>query len=365
MTVAGEVHETHGADFERRGGRRVVADYGRPERTHLAVRNGAGVVEMDYGVVVVEGSDRHEYVDNVITNAVPRTDGEGRYALVLNPQGAISTDMYVYDAGERLLLFLPAEEAEPLAEDWASKVFVQDVTVREATDEFGVFGVHGPQSTEKVASVLNGAAAPDVEERLSFVRGGMHDAGVTVVAVDAPTGEEGFEVVCAAEDAPDVFRTLLTRGLNAVPFGRRTWETLTLEAGTPLFASELEGRLPNVCGLRNAVDFDKGCFVGQEVVSKVENRGRPSARLVGLRPETLPAPGATVRADGDPVGEVTRAARTPSLDGPAALAAVTFDAAGGDLAVETDDGSVPAPRADLPFVEGSARSARVPTYADG
>ncbi|MFB6303760.1 MAG: aminomethyl transferase family protein, partial [Haloferacaceae archaeon] len=201
MTVAGEVHEEHGAAFERREGRRVVAHYGRPERTHLAVRNGVGVVEMDYGVVVVEGSDRHEYVDNVITNAVPRTDGEGRYALVLDPQGAIATDMYVYDAGERLLLFLPAGEAEPLAEDWASKVFVQDVTVREATGEFGVFGVHGPKSTEKVASVLNGAAAPDVEEQLSFVRGGMNDAGVTVVAADAPTGEEGFEVVCAADDA--------------------------------------------------------------------------------------------------------------------------------------------------------------------
>ncbi|MFB6303128.1 MAG: aminomethyltransferase family protein [Haloferacaceae archaeon] len=363
MTVAGEIHEDHGVAFEHRDGRRVVAHYGRPERTHLAVRNGVGAIEMDYGVVVVEGADRYEYVDNVITNAVPRTDGEGRYALVCDPQGTIETDMYVYDAGERLLLFLSAGRAGPLAEDWASKVFVQDVTVREATGEFGVFGVHGPTSTEKVASVLDGVAAPDPDDPLSFVRGRMHDAGVTVVVADAPVGEEGFEVVCAAEDAPAVFETLLTRGMNAVPFGRQTWETLTLEAGTPLFASELEGRLPNVCGVRNAVDFDKGCFVGQEVVSKVENRGRPSARLVGLRPGAVPDAGATVRANGDPVGEVTRAADTPSLGGPAALAAVEFDAADADLAVETDDGTVPAPQVALPFVEGSATSARLPTYA--
>ncbi|MFB6282184.1 MAG: aminomethyltransferase family protein [Haloferacaceae archaeon] len=365
MTAAGELHEDHGATFDRRAGRRVVSHYGRPERTHLAVRNGVGVIEMDYGVVAVGGDDRYEYVDNVITNAVPRTDGEGCYALVCDPQGTVETDMYVYDAGDRLLLLLPPGRAGPLAEDWASKVFVQDVTVREVTDGFAVFGVHGPTAPEKIATVLGGPAAPDPDDHLSFVRGRMHDAGVTVAVADAPAGEEGYEVICEAADAADVFDTLLARGMGAVPFGRRTWETLTLEAGTPLFASELEGRLPNVCGIRNAVDFEKGCFVGQEVVSKVENRGRPSARLVGLRPEAVPEAGATVRANGDPVGEVTRAADAPSLGGPAALAAVPFDAAeaDGDLAVEADGGTVPAPRADLPFVEGSARSARLPTYA--
>ena len=116
-------------------------------------------------------------------------------------------------------------------------------------------------------------------------------------------------------------------------------------------------------GLRNAVDFEKGCFVGQEIVSKVENRGRPSSRLVGLEPDALPDAGANVHADGSSVGEVTRAAVSPMRDEPLALAVVDYDVSG-DLTVDTDDGTVDATLADLPFVEGGQRSARLPSYDD-
>jgi aminomethyltransferase len=362
MTVVGDAHEAHGATFETRSGRRVVTHYGRPGRTHLAVRNAVGVVEMGYGVVVVEGDDRVEFVDNAVSNRVPDSGGEGSYAFLLDSQGRVETDLYVYNAGERLLCFTPPERAEPLVEDWAGKVFIQDVDVRDASTDFGVFGVHGPSSTEKVASVLNGAGAPEPE--LTFVRGSIGDAGVTVVASDAPCGEEGYEVICAADAAGDVFDSLLTHGLNAVPFGYRTWKTLTVEAGTPLFDTELRDRLPNVAGARNGLDFAKGCFVGQEVVSKVENRGRPSERIVGLEPDRLPDRGAAVFDGDEAVGTVTRAVESPSLDAPIALATIDFGTATSDLTVRVDGGAVAAERVPLPFVEGSARSARLPTYAE-
>ncbi|WP_129114487.1 CAF17-like 4Fe-4S cluster assembly/insertion protein YgfZ [Halegenticoccus tardaugens] len=361
MTVIDDLHADHGATFEERGGRRVVRHYGRPERTHKAVRNAAGAVEMGYGVVVVEGDDRVEYVDNVVTNRVPSGDGEGRYALLLDPQGRIESDMYVYNAGERLLLFTPPSVVDSLVADWSEKVFIQDVRIRDASDDFGVFGVHGPKATEKVASVLTGPGAP--EPALTFVRGSIGDAGVTVVATDAPTGEEGYEVVCAAADAADVFDALLNYGLNAVPFGYRTWDTLTTEAGTPLFETELRGRIPNALGLRTALDFEKGCYVGQEVVSKVENRGRPSRRLVGLAPDALPESGAAVSAAESTVGEVTRAVDGPSVGGPIALALVEFDLADDvALTVDVEGNEAPAERRTLPFVEGSARTARLPRY---
>ncbi|SFR34941.1 CAF17-like 4Fe-4S cluster assembly/insertion protein YgfZ [Halogeometricum limi] len=362
MTVVEEMHERYGATFETRAGRKVVRDYGRPERTTRAVRNGAGVIEMGYGVVVVEGDDRVEFVDNAVSNRVPDEDGEGVYALLLDPQGRVETDMYVYNAGERLLCFTPPERAEPLVEDWSSKVFIQDVSVRDASADFGVFGVHGSQATEKVASVLHQAGAP--EPALSFVRGSLGEAGVTVVAGDGLTGEEGYEIVCAADAAEDVFDILLTMGNGAAPFGYATWDTLTAEAGTPLFDSELSGRLPNVLGVRNAVDFDKGCFVGQEVVSKVENRGRPSQRLVGLLPEELPEAGAAVFAGDASVGEVTRAVESPTLERPIALALVDYDADADSFDVRVDGDDVTAERTSLPFVEGSAVSERLPTYVD-
>ncbi|AFZ73612.1 CAF17-like 4Fe-4S cluster assembly/insertion protein YgfZ [Natronobacterium gregoryi] len=368
MSVIESIHEDHGATFGERGGRTIVEHFGRPERTHRAVRNGVGLLEIVYGVVVVEGDDRLEYVDNVVSNRVPSEDGRGCYALVLEPQGAVEVELYVYNAGERLLLFVPPEKAEPLAEEWSEKVFIQDVDIRVATDEYGIFGIHGPQATEKIASVLNGAASPD--QRLSFVRGSMGDSGVTVARTDALTGEESYEVICAAADADAVYDVLLNQGLNAAPFGYRVFESLTLEAGSPRFESELAGTVPNVLGLRNALDFEKGCYVGQEVVSRVENQGRPSRRLTGLTLSSgvddgeprVPDPGAAV-FDGDAsVGEVTRAGKSPLLEETIALALVDYDLESGDLTVRVGGEEVPASRTELPFYEGSDRSARLPDY---
>ncbi|MFC7019802.1 MULTISPECIES: aminomethyltransferase family protein [Haloarcula] len=360
MTVLEAVHEAHNATFREVGGRRVVDNYGRPERTHRAVRNVVGVCEFGYGVVVVTGEDRVEYVDNAVSNRVPDADGQGTYALLLDPQGRVETDMYVYNAGERLLVFTPPQTAESLAEAWAEKTFIQDVAFEVATDDFATFGVHGPKSTEKIASVLHQAASP--EAPLTFDRGELGDAGVTVVRTDNLAGEESYDVICRADDAERVFDTLVNRGLNAVPFGYTTWETLTLEAGTPLFDTEIEGALPNDLGLRNALDFEKGCYVGQEVVSRVENRGHPSTRLAGLAVEALPEPGAAVFAGDEHVGEVTRAVDSPMRAAPIAMATLDWDLPADALTVRVDDDPVGAQRVSLPFVEGSATSARLPTY---
>jgi aminomethyltransferase len=119
-----------------------------------------------------------------------------------------------------------------------------------------------------------------------------------------------------------------------------------------------------VTGARTGLDFEKGCYVGQEVVSKVENRGRPSERLVGLRPDALPERGAAVFADDAAVGDVTRAVHSPSLDAPVALAAVDYDAPTDGLTVRVGGDDVPAELTPLPFVDGSATSARRPAYPD-
>ena len=362
MSTLTAVHADHGATVTERGGREVVAHYGRPVRAHQAVRNGVGVIEHALDVLVVTGDDRVEYVDNAISNAVPASDGRGVYALLLTPQGRVRTEMYVYNAGERLLVVLPPGKGEPVGTDWREKTFIQDVSIEVATDRFAVFGVHGPQATEKLASVLT-TTTP--ERHLRFVRGSLGEAGVTVARTDALAGEEGYQVICAAGEAPSVFDTLETRGLNAAPFGYRTWETLTLEAGTPLFSSELDGGVPNNLGLHAAIDYEKGCFVGQEVVSRVANRGRPTKRLLGLRVERVPEADAAVFDGDESVGTVTRACESPTLDCPIAFALLNRELSErigeeNALAVRVDGEERPATAVELPFVDGSDRSGRLP-----
>ena len=355
-----DLHAEYGATFTERGGQRVIAGYGRLVRTHRAIRQGVGAIERGYGILTVEGEDRLEFVDNAVSNRVPADDGEGCYALLLGPQGKIETDLYVYNAGERLLLFTPPDRTEPLASDWREKTFIQDVDISITTDSMSVFEIHGPQATEKVASVLTNAATPD--EHLTFTRGEIGDAGTTVIRTDALCGEESYAIVCARADATEIFDTLLTRGMNAVPFGYETFEALTVEAGTPLFETELRGTVPNVLGLHNALDFEKGCYVGQEVVSRIENRGRPSRRLVGLACEAVPESGAAV-FDGDgSIGEVTRGVDSSTLSAPIALALLEYGFEGDSVTVRIDGEERAASVETLPFVEGSDRSARLPTY---
>lgn len=329
MSAIEGVHEDHGATFRSVGGRRVVADYGRPERTHRAVRNVAGVVELGYDLREVTGPDRIAAVERAITADVPRSDGEGCYGFVLE-DGAIAADAHVYNAGDRVLALLSPGRGDRF--DRALPDGGADSA--DLTDGLAVFSVHGSQATEKIASVLStGGGAP--EPAHTFVRGSMGDEGVTVVASDAPTGEAGYEVVCGIDDAERVFDTLVNRGLNAAPFGYRTWESLTLEAGTPLFESDLAGQSPAVLTQRG------------------DEEGR---RLVGLECDAVPASGATVYGDGVAIGTVMRALESPTLGEPIAFAMIS----GEPEAAETDEGRVEATETSLPFVEGRQRSQRIP-----
>jgi aminomethyltransferase len=323
MTVVGDVHEDHGATFGEFGGRRVALHYGRPEREHLAVRRVVGVTEPAYGVVVVEGDRRRDAVERTLT-AAPDGERTGVYAVCPDGEGGVATDAVVLDAGDRLLCFTPPDRAGTLRD----RLDGDGASARDATASLAVFGVHGPKATEKVASVLHGATAPD--DRLTFVRGRMEEVGVSVVRTDAPAGEEGYEVVCAADGALDVYETLLSRGLNAAPFGYRAWETLTLEAGTPLCDPDL-----------------------------VAARGGTTRRLVGIAAERLPGADAPLFADGATVGRVTRAAESPVLEEPIALGAVETPVPD-DLAVRVDGERVGVERRSLPFVDGSDRSGRIP-----
>ncbi|MFW5935503.1 MAG: glycine cleavage T C-terminal barrel domain-containing protein, partial [Halolamina sp.] len=146
--------------------------------------------------------------------------------------------------------------------------------------------------------------------------------------------------------------TLLSRGNGAAPFGYQTFETLTLEAGTPLFDTEIRGERPESVGLSEVVGVGEG---GED----------PPRRLVGLELDagadgSLPAPGASVLGDDGVAGELTRARWSPSLSTAIAFARV----ARGETvrSVRTDDGELPAERGELPFVEGSDRSRRLPSY---
>ncbi|MFB6196941.1 MAG: aminomethyl transferase family protein [Halobacteriaceae archaeon] len=333
MTVVEELHASHGARFETRGDRTVVADYGRPVRTLRAVRNVVGTIEMAYGILAVSKSHRTA-LETVLSEPVPDDDRQGVYTLIIDGEGALVADAYAYVTPDRLLLFVP-----PGREMSVKRVV--PCSARLITSDLGVFGVHGPKATEKIASVLHGTGAPD--EILSFVRGELRDAGVTVIRSDNLPGEEGYEIVCSAEVANDVFDALITLGLNATPFGHSTWETLTLEAGTPLFDPDLRTLWPaNPCLGNVGLDRNSPC------------------RLYGVSLEGLAPNGATIVQE-ESSGLITRAVESPIRGHPIGFA--VLDPSGGAIEGVKNDGQLMASDIEsLPFVSGSGQSKRTPDH---
>lgn len=360
MQSLSETIQGLGGTLTEVGGILVPARFSRPEATHRAVRSGVGVTRHPWGVLTVSGEDRGTFLDDTLTCTLPEAEGDVNYGFLLDPDGAIKTDLYLVDAGDRYLCLTAPGTAASLADSLSSRTFIQDVTVDDVTQDHVLFGIHGPAAQTKLNSVMPQGTPP--AEALAMERGIIREQGVTVVRLDAPTGERGYVAICRNEDGASVFDALVNLGALATPFGYDTWRALTLEAGTPLYETELTGRTPNVCGqLTAGVSLEKGCFIGQEAVARVANLATPRHRLFGLRASTFPEAPAEVTIEGHRPGTLTRETTSPILDSAIAMALLPADIDVGSV-VSVGKDEIEAKVVPLPFVEGGEGSARCPQY---
>ncbi len=339
----------------------IPARFTRPAASHRAVRAGVGVTRHPWGVMTIEGSDREEFLNDTITCNVPPADGDVRYGFLLDPDGTIEADMYVTNAEEQYVCLTAPGTVSSLATTLNSRTFIQDVAVDDVTDDFVVFGLHGPAAATKLASVMPEGTPPPTDLRMD--RGVVREQGVTVIRLDAPTGEVGYVVLCREADGAAVFDALVNLGAVATPFGYDTWRGLTLEAGTPLFDTELAGRTPNECGqLHAGVALDKGCFVGQEAVARVVNLSMPRRWLFGLTAVSLPDGEAPVSTPSDRDGLLTRSTSSPILESALGMAFLPNTVEIGTT-VHVGQDAIEAKVVPLPFIEGSEGSRRCPQYS--
>lgn len=251
---------------------------------------------LDAGVLHVTGEDARGFLDRTVTADV--RDRPTR-ALLLDPDGKTQDSLGIVPRDDGFLVV--SRRPEETANEWRSNIFVEDVTVEVTNHE--VFSVQGPDAVEAVGAL---------------------DTGATYERSRTTAG--GYDVV--ADEEPDA------------PRYDDHADALRVEAGVAGFENELAGRVP--VGARLELFSEDKCYVGQEVVARVRQRGGGASRV--LHPVVLEdavSPGETVRCDGTAVGEVTTVADSPR-HGDVALGYV--DAEPGDT-VEIDgvDGEVREP----------------------
>jgi tRNA-modifying protein YgfZ len=326
---------------------------------YAALRDAAAVAaRSDAGRIVLTGADRRAYLQGLLTNDIDAlAPGTGCYAAMLNAQGRMLADMRVLELGDRILLDVPRAIAGAIRDHLDRFIFSEDAQVEEVTASTGEVGLYGPSALD----VLHRAGTEGDPPSRLFDSTRVRIAGIDVLLVRSDEiGIPGYDAIVAAESADAIAGALLQAG--AVRAGAAAVEIVRIESGRPRFGADMDGEtIPLEAGLEDrAISRTKGCYVGQEVIVRVQDRGhgRVARRLVGftLSPGApVPAIGAAVSAGGREVGRITSAVHSPALARPVALGYVHRDVVAAGTAVVVA-GAGDALVAALPLVPAKERN---------
>ncbi|MEA2286746.1 MAG: hypothetical protein QOJ21_2789 [Solirubrobacteraceae bacterium] len=305
---------------------------------HRARAEGAALVDRsETGKLALTGAEARSLLAGQVTNDIEALEpGAGCYAALLTNKGKMLTDLRVLHTGDELLLLCERVGLQPLFDQLRRGAIGWQAELHKRTVQQALLSLLGPRARD----IARAQALPGEEH--ASVRSTLGGAPVVLVATDL-----GVDVICAAEDAPQVSRALVDAG--AVPADEAVAEVARVESGRPRYGIDLDdSTIPQEAGLNDrAVSFTKGCYVGQETVARLHWRGKPNRHLRGLR-LSAPAPsGSSLRLGEREVGHVGSVADSPAF-GPIALAIVRREAGPGDTLTVGDDG-VTARIVELPF----------------
>jgi folate-binding protein YgfZ len=286
---------------------------------YAAAREGSAVVDVaGRGILAVTGPPRIKFLHNIVSNDLQsRGPGQGTLAAVMDVKGRLLVLMRALVTEDAVLLEMPEgrlDVIEPLLVHY--KVAAP---VRFARRPLAVLGLLGPGAAETLARA--GAAVPADAARESHFAAVIGGASARIVrASDFPAG--GWAVHVPPEHAADARAALIAS--DAVPITEATLDALRVEDGRPWYGRDVtEDNLLHETGLVGEYHSPaKGCYVGQEVIARLDARGAHVNKLLrGLRLQAPVKAGAPVRAEGKDVGVVTTSGVSPRL-GPIAMAFV-------------------------------------------
>ncbi len=341
------------------GGQPIARDYGSAAAEYAFLRETAAVVDLSHrGRLCVTGADRARFLHGQVTNAVKDLKpDEGCYAALVTAKGRLVSDLHVHCLRDELLLDLEPGFAERVRARLEEFVIADDVQVVDVAPHYAHIGVLGP-------------AAPELVGRLGLALDGLPGRGQSrqvndpgwgeVVCAHQPRGAEaGFDLFVPIGVGVEFAGRLLTEARTAGG-GLAGWDAMELvrvEAGIPRFGADMdETNLAPEAGIEErAISYQKGCYIGQEVIARIRTYGQVTRALRGLtlpvELPVLPSKGVALRHAGREVGQITSAVRSLRLERPIALGYVRKEcnAIGTELECVVDGIGWPAVIVPVPF----------------
>ena len=298
--------------------------------------------ERDLGLVKLVGTDRVSWLQGMVSNDIARLRAcEGCYAAHLNPHGRIISHMVVLADDDSLWLQLERDNVVSMIEEFDKLLITEEVEISDHSNEFSLATLFGTDAE----SILGTWVGEPLAIQTQY--GHRSLGGSRVVS-----GDLGYDLIVPNEEMPEVRNRLLEAGadLGTADF----WDRLRIEAGLPVYGVDLDRTttLPELGD--KGIDYDKGCYIGQEVVAKIKYIGHVNRQFVGLKlaGPSLPAPRSPVWMTDKEIGYVTSVAHSVTLDSGIALAFVRHGAGkpGTEVQVLTEGESQPAVVVELPFL---------------
>ena len=288
-------------------GATTAARFGDPQQEWAELRSGCGVYDLGYRAkILLKGADRVRWLNGMVTNNIrDLAVDQGAYAFLLNPQGHILGDLYAYNRGEFIVVDTDRSQAEKIVDTFDHYIIMDDVEVVNLSDELTALGIGGPKSGEVLERA--GFAIPEMRAlQATSLKWNGHDCAVV-------RGEDqagvSYEIWIGADHARELWDALRSAGAAAV--GSEALELRRIVAGIPRYGVDIRERdLPQETEQARALNFNKGCYVGQEIVERIRSRGAVHRKFSGFVMEgAVPvAAGTKIVAGEKEVGEVTSAA---------------------------------------------------------
>jgi len=324
----------------------VAQGFGQYEAEYAAIRKRVGLMHLPHRAVLrFTGGDRKDLLHRMLTQDIKGlTGGSTVRAFQLNSKGRVVADIIVHHGDEDTWLEMDRFDLPAVRQVYESHLFTDDVTIEDLTDQRTALSLHGPSSVDLLRAVSEEDPQPMADMPGTHHVLTLAGVRVTVYRWDV-CGVAGFGLWAPAEDAARVYQALLgasgyeldqpdaqtdpkaatqfaqrrRAGLRGRPIGWSAFNTARIEAGSPIFHVDFgHDSLPAETGLLDeAVSFTKGCYLGQEIVARMQSLGHPKRVLAGLRVQggQLPVAGAQVT---EPVDDGTADAGDGDTSPPAA-----------------------------------------------
>ncbi|MDT8305339.1 MAG: glycine cleavage system protein T [Anaerolineae bacterium] len=274
-----------------------------------AARDGAIAVDRsDLGMLKFSGETRLDLIHRMSTQAVKDlAPGAGAATVLTTDIGRSIDRLILYATGDTVYALTGEDNADNVARYLLRFVFFQDdFHVEDLTAQTFIFGVYGAGARERLRALFGDT----VDLPLHHWQQLELDGATTYLHRTDPVAGDGYFVMGDEADKERVWAALVESGV--VPAGPEAFEYLRLASGRPRFGREISADyIPLETGLWDDVSFNKGCYTGQEVIARMESRGRLAKKLVHLRAEGPVEPGSEIEVDGRSAGTVTSAASGP------------------------------------------------------